>query len=191
MNPIPHFLGSLSPGDHAFEFQFYLHTLDTRRTHETRVLIDSGATGTFVSQSFVDKHFLTTYPLVEPVSVRNADGSLSQGGSITSYCEIILSAPPSFREKLTLEVAVLGQFDVILGLPWLERHNPLVDWKAGTMVFNRDTTPFTLKRTTVPTADDSDASVAHFAHRLGPDQHLDHLLFELGLPDAPKAFDFL
>src|SRR5215472_15326827 len=180
------FLGTLSPGPEAFEFKFYLHTLDTRRTYETRVLIDSGASGTFISQFFVDEHSLTTYRLQESITIQNADGSLSQGGSIEFYCEVTLSAPPSFRERLILEVTSLGQYDIILGFLWLQRHNPLVDWKAGTMVLNRDTTPFPLQRTTNAPSEDSGISAVH-----SYDHHLDQLISELCLPDLPKAFDFL
>ena len=74
--------------------------------------------------------------------MRNADGTPSQGGPVDSYCDIILSAPPSsFRDHLLLDVALIGSYDVILGLRWLKKHNPMVDWKAGMLDIFRDTTP--------------------------------------------------
>jgi len=36
--------------------------------------------------------------------------------------------------KVTLLVLPLGANDVILGMAWLKKHNPRVDWKTGTCV---------------------------------------------------------
>ena len=32
-------------------------------------------------------------------------------------------------------VTMIGDQDLILGLPWLEKHNPIIDWKEKTLEF--------------------------------------------------------
>jgi hypothetical protein len=162
----------------ALEFHFWLETLDTRESHLVRVLLDSGADGCFVNRSLVEKLNLTTQLLDEPIPVRNADGTLSQGGPIEDYIDVTLFAPPSFRDRLHLEVATLV-YDVILGLPWLRRLNPPVNWKEGTMELLRDTTLSALTDVDEPqpSVDFSDP--------------YEELIASIGLTTIPKAFDFL
>ena len=136
------YLGVMCTSESSFDFPLLLQTIDMRRSYPIHVLIDSGASGNFIGQSLVNNLQLTTERLNEPITVQNADGTPSQGGPIDSHCEVIISAPPSsFHDRLHLEVALIGNYDVILGLPWLKKHNPMVDWKAGTLDIFRDTTP--------------------------------------------------
>jgi hypothetical protein len=110
----------------AFEFQFWLETLDTHQAHLIRVLVDSGADGCFVNHQLVERLNLSTTQLDTPIPIRNADGSPSQGGPIEAFTDVILFTPPSFQDRLQLEVATLV-YDIILGLPWLKRLNPNVN----------------------------------------------------------------
>jgi hypothetical protein len=47
------------------------------KTVETTAVINSGASGTFISESFVKEHGITTHHLKEPFQVNNADGTNS------------------------------------------------------------------------------------------------------------------
>jgi hypothetical protein len=123
-----------------------------------------------------------THRLEEPIPVRNADGSISQGGSIKEFFNIIISAPPSFWEHLNLEVIALGQFDIILGFPWLQRHNPKVDWKDRTLELLPEITLFMHTAAGVPESGKDTAWTE--------DPYAD-LLASIGLDSVPKAFDFL
>jgi Retroviral aspartyl protease len=181
-NQIFRFLGSMCTGPSTPEVKLWLETVDTRKSLPICVLIDSGASGTFISQQFVIEHELMTHRLEEPIPVRNADGSISRGGSIEEFCDIIISTPPSFRERLNLEVVALGQFDVILGFPWLQRHNPKVDWKDRTLELLPDTTLFMHTAAGVPESGEDTVWTE--------DPYAD-LLASIGLDSVPKAFDFL
>ena len=86
----------------SLEFEFWLETTDTHQSYPIRALLDSGADGCFIDQSLVNRLNLSTLSLDEPIPVRNADGTLSQGGPIDAYTDIILFAPPSFRDQLHL-----------------------------------------------------------------------------------------
>ena len=156
----------------SLEFEFWLETTNTRQSYPIR------ADGCFIDQSLVNRLNLSTLPLDEPIPVRNANSSLSQGGPVEAYTDVILFAPPSFRDRLHLEVATLV-YDVILGLPWLKRHKPKVNWKEGTLELLRDTTLSALTAVDEPLPlDDS----------LDP---LEDLIASIGLNSIPKAFDFL
>ena len=39
-------------------------------------------------------------------------------------------------EKITLDVTPIGAHNLILGLPWLQTHNPTVNWDTGHIQFN-------------------------------------------------------
>ena len=53
--------------------------------------------------------------------------------------EGVLSSLPvrvaSFQESLDFTVTDLQGFDAILGMPWLQRHNPTIDWCEQTISF--------------------------------------------------------
>ena len=44
----------------------------------------------------------------------------------------------SHSETLTFDVALLGGHNIILGLPWLQQHDPLIHWSAGKITFTSD-----------------------------------------------------
>ena len=56
----------------------------------TSTLLDSGATGMFISQDFMRKHQLETTPLPQPVLLRNVEGSTNEHGSITEEVHALL-----------------------------------------------------------------------------------------------------
>jgi hypothetical protein len=36
-------------------------------------------------------------------------------------------------EWLNFNIILMGQYDVVLGIPWLKNHNPVIDWKMGSL----------------------------------------------------------
>ena len=103
---------------------------------QVEALIDSGATTTFINQSVVDKHNLVTYKLASPFTVVNADGTSNQHGqirdSVRAYLEI-----GSHKSSNQMLVTDLGNKDMIIGMTYLRRHNPEIDWAAGEWRFTR------------------------------------------------------
>ena len=97
-------------------------------------LIDSGATGNFVSRNYVYQHDIFLDEILDPIPVTNADGSANQGGPITHNVSLWIESPddPPFCLCLTFGVTDVGmKYDVILGYPWLKLCNPKIDWKTG------------------------------------------------------------
>ncbi|KAF8331729.1 uncharacterized protein EI90DRAFT_2919858 [Cantharellus anzutake] len=60
-----------------------LTTLTSLATVSVSALLDSGATGNFVSPKFVRKHGLEMTPLPQPIPVCNIDGTPNKNGAIT------------------------------------------------------------------------------------------------------------
>ena len=49
-------------------------------------LIDSGASGNFISDQYIKKHAIKTRKLLSPQHIHTIDGSPSKSSNITSYC---------------------------------------------------------------------------------------------------------
>ena len=98
-------------------------------------LIDTGADAVIINTKLVKQYQLPTVRLLKPLTFRNADDSINKKGSITHRVE------GYFRVKSqTLPtrwyVADLGRDDIILGMPWIRRYNPQIDWQKGQVRFN-------------------------------------------------------
>src|SRR5258707_9698371 len=113
----------------SLNIQVELTSLTSLTSISTSMLLDSGATGMFINQSFVQKHQLETTPLPQPVLMCNVDGSANENGSVMEEVHVTLH----FRchsERAHLAVTNLGQQTVIIGHSWLTFHNLEVDWAA-------------------------------------------------------------
>ncbi len=102
----------------------------------TAALVDSGCTSSAINRAFVKKHNIPTYATAAPIPVYNADGTRNQGGSITRYAEICLTIG-DHTERIDLAVTELGDRQIFLGHDWLNRHNPIINWKSGKLTFAR------------------------------------------------------
>ena len=102
----------------------------TNKTVETPAMIDCGAGGKFIDQSYA-RHF-EVKKLDQPYRVYNIDGTENKKGMIRSYVDLTFTIDDrTFTEHLL--VTGLGRQKIILGLPWLMEHNPKIDWKTRKM----------------------------------------------------------
>jgi len=113
-----------------------LTTLTSLATVSVSALLDSGATGNFVSPEFVRKHGLETTPLPQPIPVRNVDGTPNENGAITEELEALLTFG-RHTERARFAVANLGRQSLIIGHSWLLHHNPEVDWTRQKVAMSR------------------------------------------------------
>ena len=111
---------------------------DNDRTVETLALIDSGAKGgNFIDQKFLNTHHIPYWWLKKGISVRNADGTSNQNGTIQKYVETTIEIEGRVCQTILL-VTSLGQETVILGYPWLKRENPSIDWEQQTLTWRNE-----------------------------------------------------
>ena len=101
-----------------------------------QVLIDSGATRDFVSTKTAKLIAGKLYEKEHPYPLTMADGSPVQheGGWITKYLREVRLKISDHDEVINLDV-VQVKYDVVLGTPWLRRHNPQIDWVKKTLKF--------------------------------------------------------
>ncbi|EEB89118.1 hypothetical protein MPER_12827, partial [Moniliophthora perniciosa FA553] len=103
-----------------------------KETVEKEALIDSGAGGKFISHSAA--RGLKWKKLPKPIEVFNVDQTPNKKGMITHTVEVPLTiAGRQIREELY--ISGLGNEEIILGLPWLRKHNPDIDWATGKLDF--------------------------------------------------------
>ena len=95
-------------------------------------MVDCGATALFISEGFVKENRVRTRPLNRRIRLCNIDGSENRAGSISRSTRLCLRVGDA-REWHEFMVTNLGPEEVVLGLPWLRKVNPEIDWKRGTL----------------------------------------------------------
>jgi len=103
-----------------------IRTTDTSKLHSIKVLLDSGATGSFIDRDFVCLKRINTQTLSHNIPVFNVDGSPNKTGQISEVVDILLHYK-THSERMLLVVSGLGKQSLILGYNWLKDHNPKVD----------------------------------------------------------------
>ncbi len=97
-----------------------------------QVLVDSGADDNFIDSDFVKRHNLAVYELALPKEIHAIDGTLLETVTHkTEPLELVLSK--NHHEFIELYVITSPLTSVILGIPWLKRHNPHIDWATATI----------------------------------------------------------
>jgi hypothetical protein len=104
---------------------------------ETHALLDSGAGGTFIDQNYVRKLQLETQLLTTPVKARNVDGTENKRGTIKSYVDLQIKIGDRLFDE-HFYVTGLGKQKIILGFPWLKKHNPMINWQTGLILWEEE-----------------------------------------------------
>ncbi len=89
------------------------------------------------------KHQLSTSTLQHPLRVRLADGSIMKTAECLPAASFKIGV---YGENLDLVLAQIDAFDLILGKPWLTKHNPTIDWTTNTIISPFNLTGFTTQR---------------------------------------------
>lgn len=199
----------MSLPSHAAIFSLDLHSLSipqallrvtgTLAGHAATFLIDCGASNDFVSTSFTKRHCLALAPTDR--TVRGYDGTavLSAGVLNAPLCiESDKGYLPDVTQLRSFTAAPLHGEDAILGLPWLNSVNPLVDWtqaafrssKGGITHTLKSALPRRLHLSSPPTGTGSNCHhlITHICKLY--DQHSDHSGSEEDAPD-PAIKDLL
>jgi len=107
-----------------------IEKVDTHEGIMVKALLDSSATGMFIDKKMAAKHRFRLQKLERPVAVRNVDRMNNSGGAIIYQVEVNVYYK-SYVERMRMDVYDLGKTDVILGIPWLQAHNPEINWEIG------------------------------------------------------------
>jgi hypothetical protein len=94
---------------------------------EEVALIDSGATENFINYKTVARLQLGTKKLEQARPVRNIDGTENKAGSVTNYCNLMISRGDT-KERVHFYVTNLGKDRFIFRYPSLAKFNPEINW---------------------------------------------------------------
>lgn len=92
-------------------------------------MIDSGASISFIRQDLAQQHGFPT--LSRNIDIALADGSVHTTKSSTC---LVLQTGPNHFETQNFQLIPLGNYPIILGMDWLSKHNPNIDWNAGNLI---------------------------------------------------------
>lgn len=94
------------------------------------VLVDSGASNDYISKEFVESFKIPVIPITDRRMVTLADGSKH-----TINTEAVVNITyGTIGETARLGVIPIDGYDVIVGMTWLKRHAPIIDWVEKTIV---------------------------------------------------------
>ena len=97
----------------------------------------------------VTRYGLKEFPLARPITTQNVDNTINRAGSISKYAlQRIVIGDKSRMERLL--ITDIGKTSVILGLPWLAKVNPKIDWQNKTLLINQLNQPKENSRNTAP-----------------------------------------
>jgi hypothetical protein len=97
-------------------------------------MVDSGAMGNFIHPRFIKLHELVMKPR-EPLVVNSVNSRLLS--HMDRQAEIRMTIR-GHSKMLTFDVAPLGKHNIVLGLLWLQQHDPIMQWSSGKLTFTLD-----------------------------------------------------
>ncbi|QRW21158.1 Retrotransposable element Tf2 protein [Rhizoctonia solani] len=109
-----------------------------KQAETLEVLIDSGATSSFLHPRTAELLRLPLIDLPTPCTVTMLDGSSPQAGKIWKKTILTFSLNGKKMTE-TFLICNTGSHAAILGLKWLDAHNPEIDWNTRTLSFPRTT----------------------------------------------------
>ena len=95
-------------------------------------LIDSGASECFLSTAFVEKNKIKTKKTKEKLNIQLADGTVRMSTLIVEQASVVFDEHAEF---IDFSVINLPKYEAILGKPWLNRWNPVIDWKKNSLAW--------------------------------------------------------
>ena len=104
----------------------------TSNGSEAKVLIDCGSTTNFISKRYVHLQQIPITTINTQQIVKLADGSSQTTNTIVTLFSLFINHK-TITEPLL--VFPLQEYDIILGMPFLTKYNPIIDWSKNTLTF--------------------------------------------------------
>jgi len=101
----------------------------------TTALVDSGASENFIDKAYAEASGIHMQQKTMPRGVLTVDGSEVTGRPVTHDAQIHLTIN-HHEEDFRLHCITIGNAPIILGLPWLKLHDPVIGWKNHTVKFH-------------------------------------------------------
>jgi len=101
-----------------------------------KALLDSGTTGMFMNKRMAARHGFRLQKLERLVIVRNVDGMNNSREAITHQMEVNVYYK-NYIKRMRMNICDLGRMNMILGMLWLQAHNPEINWEIGEVKITR------------------------------------------------------
>jgi hypothetical protein len=127
----------------ARQYVYAMVTLNS--SFVVKALVDSGASINLIHEDEVLRLKLEKRPCKHPVKLTLADGHRMNPSSHYVSLNFTIEGVPQTENFL---VAPIGRHPMILGMPWLQRSNPSIDWRRRSL---RPTFELTTRENKSPT----------------------------------------
>ncbi|XP_074342478.1 uncharacterized protein LOC141680048 [Apium graveolens] len=94
---------------------------------EVKVLMDSGATRSFISENGVDSLKCVPYPLESSLLIEVANQGRVTTNNICPNCDVVMEGRNFSADLVPFK---LEKFDIILGMNWLENHDGQIECRS-------------------------------------------------------------
>ena len=115
-----------------------------------KFMLDSGAMGNFLSSEWLQQSGMRAAPRLSDKILQLPNGSQIPSHHFLPQAAIQLSSArascPHMQERLHFDVADLQGYDAILGKPWLDKHNPTIDWKKHMVSVHKNGKTFVMQQ---------------------------------------------
>lgn len=153
-------------------------------------LLDSGASSCFLDITFARSSRIPVVAKKKPIPVEVIDGRPLSSGAITEATSPLILTVGSHLEEISFYLITSPRHPVILGLSWLEAHNPLVDWRDRSIQFSSLDHPPQLASPPLRADSTTFSSSSTLAPHVTPTLSLQASI--LALPkDSPRSCDLL
>ena len=103
---------------------------------QTYVLVDSGASGNYISRQLYNTLGTGKKHKQQPYQLTIVNRQTELVCHKTQPMEIVTR---HHAERIHLDIIELATQDIYLGMPWLKKHNPVVNWRTGVLMFRNCT----------------------------------------------------
>jgi hypothetical protein len=107
------------------------------KIHNMTAMVDYGATKNFIDKDYTEQIKIPLDKKKIPQRVLAIDGREITSRPVThdTSIELIIN---NHREKIKLHCITIRNSPIIMGLLWLKKHNPNINWKEGRVTFNSE-----------------------------------------------------
>src|ERR1700709_2249077 len=116
----------LTDRNHDSRIILQAHTPHGETEQRIHIMIESGATDNFIDLETATRLSL---PLIKQKDIPLHTVTVDLGSTITHHVLLPLRID-SHLETVKIHVTKLGHKGIILGMPWLVKHGPSVDWRS-------------------------------------------------------------
>jgi len=110
-----------------------------KQSEEALLLLDSGATGTVLSSTWVGNAQLPCIHRKTPTPISDASGNHIPGSGL-HYTKTVDMSIGDHTNKMRFELTNMpsGHLDRYLPMAWLKDHNPDINWEKGSLRWRSD-----------------------------------------------------